>query len=206
MSKILAIKAHPLTGEESRSVKMFELFLNEYQTLHPEDTIEVVSLYDEFIPEIDQDLLAGWNALRAGQEFSTLTADQQKKVARFNELQEQFLAADKLIITNALWNLNIPTRLKAWMDTIMQAGKTFQYTETGPVGLITGKKAIHIQSSGGQYKGQDFASQYVRNILGFIGIVDTKQVVIEGIDHHPEHAQEILAEAEHQIKFEASMF
>ncbi len=64
-----------------------------------------------------------------------------KKIARFNELTEQFLAADKIVIANALWNLNIPTKLKAWFDTVNVAGKTFRYTENGPEGLVTGKKS-----------------------------------------------------------------
>ena len=62
------------------------------------------------------------------------------KIARFNELTDQFLAADKIVIANALWNLNIPTKLKAWFDTVNVAGKTFRYTENGPEGLVTGKK------------------------------------------------------------------
>lgn len=206
MATVLAIKAHPLTGAESRSVSMFELFLKEYQVKNPQDTIEVVELYDTFIPEVDKDMLSGWNALRSGTDFAALSEAQQKKIARFNELQEQFIKADKIVIANPLWNMNIPTRLKAWMDTIMQAGKTFKYTETGAVGLLTGKKALHIQSNGGSYNGQDFAAQYVKSILAFTGIIDTKQLFVEGIDHHPEQAETIMAEAKRQVLFEAGMF
>ena len=74
------------------------------------------------------------------QRFETLSENQQQKVARFNELTDQFLSADKVVIANPMWNLNVPTRLKAWVDTINVAGKTFQYTAEGPKPLTSGKK------------------------------------------------------------------
>ena len=112
-----------------------------------------------------------------------------------NSLTEQFLAADKIVIANALWNLNIPTKLKAWFDTVNVAGKTFRYTENGPEGLVTGKKALHIQSNGGVYNGQDFASQYVKGILNFVGINQVDQLFIEGIDYDPDRADELMQNA-----------
>lgn len=202
MSKLLVVKAHPLTKEESRSVMALDTFLEVYRQENPTDEIEILDVYNDFIPEIDAELLAAWGALRTGTEFTALDNNQQAKITRFNELTDQFLAADKIVIVNPLWNLNVPTRLKAWMDTINVAGKTFQYTDEGPKGLISGKKALHIQSNGGFYEGQDFSSQYVKGILGFIGVNEIDQLFIEGIDHHPEKAAELLAIAkEKAIQF-----
>lgn len=192
MSKLLVIKGHPLTKEESRSINALETFLESYQVQNPNDEITFLDLYTDFIPEIDEELLSGWNALRAGGEFTDLSESQQNKIARFNELTEQFLQTDKVVIANALWNLNVPTRLKAWIDTINVAGKTFAYTEEGPKGLTENKKALHIQSNGGFYEGQDFASQYIKGILNFIGVSEVEQLFIEGIDHQPEKAEELL--------------
>lgn len=192
MSKLLVVKAHPLTKEESRSVLAMETFLDSYRSENPTDEVEVLDVYSEFVPEIDEEMLSGWNALRAGAEFTELNESQQQKIARFNELTEQFLGADKVVIANALWNLNVPTRLKAWVDTINVAGKTFRYTEQGPEGLAGGKKALHIQSNGGFYNGEDFASKYVHGILSFIGVDKIDQLFIEGIDYQPENAEEIL--------------
>lgn len=195
MSTLLAVKAHPLTGEDSKSMKVFYAFLDSYKKSNPTDEIIVLDLFNEDFPEIDLDILTGWNDLSSGKEFAELTASQQKKIARFNESTEQFLAADKVVIGNGLWNLNIPTRLKAWFDTINVAGKTFRYTETGPVPLTEGKKVLHIQANGGVYEGQEFSSQYIKGILNFIGVEDIQQVLVEGADHHPERAEEIVAEA-----------
>lgn len=198
MSKLLVVKAHPLTKDESRSVRALETFLDSYQSENPTDVIEMLDVYSDFVPEIDEELLSGWGALRTGTEFTELTESQQTKVARFNELTDQFLSADKVVIANALWNLNVPTRLKAWVDTINVAGKTFKYTEEGPKPLTNGKKALHIQSNGGFYEGQDFASQYIKGILTFIGVDEINQLFIEGIDHYPEKAEELLNDAMNQ--------
>ncbi|CAD5901706.1 MULTISPECIES: FMN-dependent NADH-azoreductase [Carnobacterium] len=194
MSKVLVIKAHPLTGEVSRSMQVVDTFITAYKEKNHFDHINEINLYTSFIPEIDLDILAAWDALRTGTEFETLSQEQQDKVSRFNELTELFLDADKVIIANPLWNLNVPTRLKAWIDTVNVAGKTFKYTAEGPVGLVTDKKVLHIQSSGGVYKGQDPASQYLKMIFNFIGVTDYHQLAVEGMDHDPEHAPAIMAE------------
>ena len=195
MSKLLAIKAHPFTKEDSRSIRALDSFIESYRAAHPEDDIEILDVYDDFIPEIDGELLSGWNQLRAGATLGDLKESQKQKIIRFNELTEQFLSADKVVIANALWNLNVPTRLKAWIDTISVAGTTFKYTDEGPKGLVTGKTALHIQSNGGVYKGKDFASQYIRSILYFIGIEDVQELFIEGIDYAPERQEELMKEA-----------
>lgn len=194
MTKILIVKAHPLTAEASTSMKVLSHFTEAVAANDPSATIETLDLYKEYIPEVDEMLLTAFNQLKTGAAFDSLTADQQKAVSRFNELTEQFLAADKIIIANALWNLNIPSRLKSWVDTINVAGKTFQYTATGPQPLTSGKKAVHIQSSGGSYNGQDFSTRFIDAILKFVGVADVQQISIEGIDHHPEDAEKILAE------------
>ncbi|QIL46345.1 FMN-dependent NADH-azoreductase [Vagococcus coleopterorum] len=193
MTNVLVIKAHPLNDEQSTSMKVLSHFTDAVKVADADATIEILDLYNDFIPELDGPLLMAFNALKAGEEFTSLTADQQKNVARFNELTELFLNADKIIIGNALWNLNIPTRLKAWVDTINVAGKTFHYTATGPAPLTSGKKAVHIQSSGGSYNGQDYSTRFMEDILKFVGVADVQQIAIEGIDHHPEERENILA-------------
>lgn len=121
-------------------------------------------------------------------------------------MTDQFLAADKVVIANPLWNLQIPTRLKAWVDTINVAGKTFKYTAEGPVGLATGKKVLHIQANGGVYGGNDFASVYINGVLNFIGIDDVTSVYIEGQAYAPENAEQILADAVAKIETIAQTF
>ncbi len=80
MASVLVVKGHPLTAQESRSVKALTTFLTSYKENHPEDEVTVLELYRDDIPEIDEELLSGWEALRAGAEFSTLSESQQQKL------------------------------------------------------------------------------------------------------------------------------
>lgn len=195
LAKMLVIKAHPLRKNESRTVAVLDFFLARYRKSNPDDEITVLDLYEKGVPEIDGEILHGWQALGEGEEFSQLSASQQKKTQTFDGSTEQFLAADKIVIANPLWNLNIPTRLKAWIDTIVVAGKTFRYTPQGPKPLTAGKKALHIQSAGGTYSNQDAGSLYVSTILHFAGIKEVEKISIEGADYAPEKEEEIMKEA-----------
>ena len=206
MSNVLLVKGHPLTSETSFSVKGLEAFKAAYQAANPNDTITVLDVFADNVPEIDADIASAFNTLAAGGEFGALSPEQQAKVGCFGVLTDQFLAADKVVIANPLWNLQIPTRLKAWVDTINVAGKTFKYTAEGPVGLATGKKVLHIQANGGVYGGNDFASVYINGVLNFIGIDDVTSVYIEGQAYAPENAEQILADAVAKIETIAQTF
>jgi len=102
------------------------------------------------------------------------TDDQRKTLALSDTLIAEIEAADTLIIGVALYNFSIPASLKLWIDLVCRARKTFAYSEDGPKGLMTGKRAIVCFASGGTPFGSDidFASGYIRHILGFIGITD----------------------------------
>ena len=124
-----------------------------------------------------------------------LSPSQEKNLARYNELTEQFLQADKIVIVNPLWNLNVPSQLVSWINTINVAGRTFKYGPEGSIGLIKDKKVLHIQSNGGVYNGRDAASIYIRDIFKFLGVEDIHQVFIEGQSAEPARAEEIYQEA-----------
>lgn len=100
--------------------------------------------------------------------------DQRKTLALSDMLIAEIEAVDTLIIGVALYNFSIPASLKLWIDLVCRARKTFAYSEDGPEGLMTGKKAIVCFASGGTPFGSeiDFASGYIKHILGFIGIAD----------------------------------
>lgn len=206
MANVLIIKGHPLTPKESTTLKGLATFTKVYQEKNPQDHLEVLDVFSDDVPEIDETLLTAWNILKNGGEFSNLSEKQQKAVQRFDELTNQFLKTDKFVIANPLWNLNLPTKVKAWIDSFMVAGKTFCYTENGPMGMIEGKKMFHIQSSGGFYEGKDPASLYLNGIFNFIGVKDIQSAYIEGIEHHPDKAEEILAKAMKNIKKIAQEF
>lgn len=202
MSNLLVVQAHPLSAEKSRSVATQEAFIASYKKNNPTDTVTVLNLYKEGVPEIDAHLFETWAAANQNE----LSAEQLATLTRFNELTEQFLAHDKIVVTNALWNLSIPSRLKSWIDTIVVKGKTFTYTETGPVGLVPEKKLLHIQSNGGSFSGNEPGSKYLETIFNFMGVTDIEHIFIEGVDHYPEKAEEIIAEAHTKAELLAESF
>lgn len=100
--------------------------------------------------------------------------DQRAALAASDELIAELEAADTIVIGVPVYNFAIPASLKAWVDLIARARRTFRYTETGPEGLLKGKKAFLVVASGGVPVGSDydFATGYLRHVLGFVGITD----------------------------------
>ena len=201
MTKLLVVKGHPLTADYSMSLKGLDAFVAAYKAAHPTDEIEVLDVFDGTIPSLNTELVS---AMFAG-EGAQLTASQQEKLARFAELTEQFLAADKVVIANPMYNLMIPAELKSWVDTVNVAGKTFKYTAEGPVGLAGGKKVLHLQANGGVYGAQDPATVYMSAIFNFIG-ADFKQIAVEGHAYDPDKADALLAEFIAKVEAAAQTF
>lgn len=107
--------------------------------------------------------------------------EQRDTLALSDELIAEVKAADTLVIGLPIYNFGVPATLKAWVDQIARAGVTFRYSEAGPEGLLTGKRAIVIVASGGTEAGSDldFATGYMRHMLSFIGIRDVEFVTAD---------------------------
>ncbi|SMX23281.1 FMN-dependent NADH-azoreductase [Boseongicola aestuarii] len=102
------------------------------------------------------------------------TPEQAETLALSDTLIDEIKAADVLVIGLPIYNFGVPAAFKAWVDLVARAGVTFRYSETGPKGLLTGKRAIVAVASGGTEMGSDidFATGFIRHVLGFIGISD----------------------------------
>jgi len=98
-----------------------------------------------------------------------------------DKLVAELQQADSIIIASPIYNFSVPASLKAWIDQIARAGLTFNYTENGPVGKLKNKKAYIVMASGGTELGSeiDFASTYLKHVLGFIGIHDVSIISAE---------------------------
>ncbi|WP_105113893.1 FMN-dependent NADH-azoreductase [Streptococcus suis] len=196
MATVLIVKAHPLDAQKSYALRALEEFQTRYASLHPEDRIEIVDVFEDQIPALDKPLLESMGAAKKGIEISP---EQAEQLDRYNALTQQFLAADKIVVVNPLWNLNVPSQLVSWINTINVAGLTFKYGPEGSIGLVKDKKLLHIQSNGGVYAGQDPAAQYIKSIFEFLGFEDIHQVFIEGQSADPSQAQAIYDEAMSKI-------
>ncbi|WFD09367.1 FMN-dependent NADH-azoreductase [Tepidibacter hydrothermalis] len=185
MSKILYITANPKSEENSFSLSAGSEFINLYKEQNPNDEIVEIDVYNSDIPLIDKDVLSGWNKIQSGSEFTSLSDEEQRKVSRINELTDEFINADKYIFVTPLWNFSLPPMMKAYIDTICIAGKTFKYTENGSVGLLNNKKALHIQAMGGMYEQAvsnniEFGNTYMKAIIPFLGVEDVSSILIDG--------------------------
>jgi FMN-dependent NADH-azoreductase len=116
----------------------------------------------------------------------------QKDATRNARILEEFLAADVIVIGAPMYNFSLPSQLKAWLDRLAVAGKTFRYTATGVEGLIKGKRVLIASTRGGFYSGSyptaflDHQESYLKAVFGFIGITDISIVRAEGLAVSPE--------------------
>jgi FMN-dependent NADH-azoreductase len=122
-----------------------------------------------------------------------------------SEALDEFLAADVVVVGAPMYNFSIPSTLKAWIDRLAIAGRTFHYTADGPEGLAGGKRVIIASSRGGIYSegpaaAMDFQEDYLRKVFGFFGITDIEVVRAEGVNLSPENKVRALTRALETIR------
>lgn len=144
------------------------------------------------LPHLDISELGAWQVAAAER-----TAEQQALAARSDELLAELRANDVLVIAVPMYNLGIPSQLKAWFDRVLRAGETFRYTENGPQGLVEGKRAIILAARGGQYAGTEFDSQtpHLKAMLGLMGIKEVDVVYAEGLNLGEQQREAAIKEA-----------
>lgn len=130
----------------------------------------------------------------AGTRAGSTTPDAAAALAESDVLVDELLAADTLVIAAPMYNFGVPAALKAWIDQICRAGRTFNYTPQGPVGTVEGKRAYIIITTGGAPVGSpvDFVSPYLKAVLGFIGITDLTIVAVDAL-RGPDSAAKVAA-------------
>jgi len=130
------------------------------------------------VPHLDEFRFAAFLA-----KPESRTPEQRAVVAYSDQLIGELRQADTLVLGLPMYNFGIPSQLKAYFDHVARAGVTFRYTEQGPVGLLTGKRAYVFAARGGRYAGtpRDTQSAYVRDFLSFVGVSDVEFVYAEGL-------------------------
>ncbi|MBH3337741.1 FMN-dependent NADH-azoreductase [Pseudomonas mendocina] len=191
MSRVLVIESSA-RQQGSVSRELTQQFIAKWQAEHPADQIQVRDLAAEPVPHLDATLLGGWMTPSEQQSEAEKAA-----LARSNQLTDELLAADVLVLAAPMYNFAIPSTLKAWLDHVLRAGVTFKYTETGPQGLLTGKRAFVLTARGGIYAGSglDHQEPYLRQALAFIGIHDVQFIHAEGLNLGGEFSEKGLAQA-----------
>lgn len=194
MSKILYIKANAKPEGVSRTFRISDEFVKEYQNLHPNDEIITLDLYKEGINFLSEEgIMMHRPAPGEGRDHPVL------------KYAYQFAKADKYIFAEPLWNLGIPAILKAYIDYVCVTSITFKYTAEGPVGLCLGKKAVNITTRGGDYSsgiaaGLEMGDKYLKTILGFMGITDYTTIAANQMDVIGQDADALVAKAMNEAK------
>lgn len=175
MSNVLHIKAS-IRGDESVSNTLGNIIVDGLKARGANVTTRDLSAND--IPFVD--------GARFGANL-TPAADRTPKQAELAAIADTLIAelqdADTIVFSVPVYNFGVPAVVKAWADLVARAGTTFNYTENGPVGALTGKKAYIVAASGGTPIGSDmdFMSSWLKFFLGFIGITDVELVAADGI-------------------------
>jgi FMN-dependent NADH-azoreductase len=213
LSTVLYITAHPLNEENSYSLAVGKEFIETYRENNPNDEVVHLDLFKMNIPQIDADVLGAWGKLGKGTAFDQLSSVERAKVDRLGELVDQFVAADKYVFVNPVWNFSFPPVMKAYIDSICVSGKTFKYTPgTGLVGLLNSKKAVHIQASGmvlspgTDFAGMEISDRHLGVIVEFLGISNYETIFVEGINADPDLATSIKEKAIKKAKDVANRF
>lgn len=200
---VLYITAHPLSVEESISLSVGKEFIDSYRANNPEADVIEIDLFKDKAPVVDAEILTSRTKLFAWRQsnsdvpfYKMLTEGEKEKLERVDKIVDQFIIADKVVFVSPMWNLTIPHVLLDYLNCLLVPGKTYKYTEHGPVGLLSDKKILHIQSSGGIYSHGpaeqiEMGNRYVQTIMRFMGLTDTEKLFVEGTAQFPENAIQI---------------
>lgn len=194
MTQLLQINSS-IFGDEGESTKLANIFVSLWKKVNPEGIVIVRDLKDCTIPHLD----AG--RFRAFVVAPDKRTQEQRAVIELSDmLIAEIKAADIIVIGAPMYNLTIPSALKAYIDHIARAGETFRYSKSGPIGLLEGKKAIIVAARGGLYhKAEDMVGTYLERVLQFLGIVDVNVIRAEGLAVSDTHRSHGLQSAERQM-------
>ena len=197
--KLLHIDSSVL-GSNSVSRQLTATIVAQWKTAQPAIEVEYLDLAIDAPNHLSTESL-GFR-LPAGGE---LTAAQARENAVSEALVTQFLAADVIVLGAPLYNFSVPSQLKAWIDRVAQAGRTFKYTEKGPQGLAGGKTVIVASTRGGVYSTSDrgrameHQESYLQTVFGFLGITDVRFVRAEGLAMGDAAKQQAMQTAQDEI-------
>ena len=199
--KLLHIDSSPL-GSNSVSRDLTRRTVAQWQAAHPGTAVEYLDLDANAPAHLNMDSLGFRLGTEAGNDA------QRRENAISEKLVSQFLAADVVVLGAPMYNFTVPTQLKAWIDRIAQAGRTFRYTAAGPEGLAKGKTLVVVSTRGGVYAGtagetMDHQESYLKTVFGFMGVVDIRFVRAEGLALGDDAKARAVAAAETDIRAHA---
>ena len=199
MSKLLFIKSSILGGD-SKSSLIAEEFIESWKRKHAGAQVVIRDLGASPVSHLALDHLGA--VMTPADKRSS---EQARSVAAADAMIAELEEADTIVVASPMYNFSISTNLRAWIDHVVRAGRTFRYTEEGrPQGLLKNKKVVVVTGRGGVYSegpmtAFDFQEPYLRTILGFIGLTNITFIHVEGLRISADAAAKGLAKARAQI-------
>lgn len=197
MNKTLFQLNTSIFSSNGQSSRLADEFVARWREQNPGATVIVRDLARDPVPHITAERFQAFLA-----KPEARNAEQRAVVAYSDELIEELKRAEVFVLGLPMYNFDVPSTLKAYFDHIARAGVTFRYTDKGPAGLLTGKKAYVFAARGGAYLGTpaDTQTAYVRQFLGFLGITDLEFVYAEGLAISESSKQAALSQAQQAIE------
>jgi len=196
MSKILVVHSSP-RQERSVSRKLTNDFVQQWLKQHPEAKVVTRDVARQPVPHVSEDWIIG-----AFSPADTLTPDAKAAIDISNELVDELFSADRYVFAVPMYNFNVPSTFKAYLDQIVRVGRTFSVGANGYQGLLKDKKALFVTSSGGSfpagspYAAYNFQEPYLRAVAAFLGITDVQFVVADGLARGDDAAKNSITKAE----------
>ena len=196
MKTLLQIQSS-LFSNAGQSSRLADAFVAEWRRANPAGRVIERDLAKEPVPHLTAERFQAFLS-----KPEARTPEQEAVLGFSNSLIEELRSADVVVLGLPMYNFGVPSMLKAYFDHIARAGVTFKYTEKGPVGLLTGKKAYVFATRGGLYAGtpRDSQTTYVRDFLAFLGIDDVEFVYAEGLAMGAEQQKKALDSAGASIR------
>ncbi len=185
-----------LNGADGRSSALAREYLDRLTARRPGLRITHRDLAADPPPHLDAATFAAF-----GTPPDRRDAGQRRRVAWSDAAIAELRAADRVVVAAPMYNFGVPSALKAWMDHVARAGITFRYTEHGPEGLLTGRRAVVVSTRGGRYAGTPSDSQtpFIETFLGFLGLGPVEFVHAEGLAMGEDHAAAALESAQRDL-------
>ena len=200
MSRILYLRSS-LSGHDSVSNQLADEFLEGLKARNPGALVTTLDLAKDPLPHLGAEEFAAWTVP------DDQRSDAQRGLAMLSDqLIDALFTHDTLVLAVPMYNLGIPSTLKAWIDRVARAGKTFRYTAEGPVGLVNGVRTYVFFARGGVYRNTSLDTQtgHLRAVLGLMGITDVESVYAEGLNMGDKARSASLAEARSAISMLAT--
>ena len=198
MANLLLVTSS-LFGDGSQSQLIAIEFIDRWRETHPSTTVVERDLTADSMPHLSLSTFAA-----SMQPSDSRSATEREAAALADRIIEEVEAANVIVIAAPMYNFSIPSTLKAWIDHVARAGRTFRFGAAGPEGMLKGKKVFIVTGRGGIYsngpaKSLDFQEPYLRAVLAFLGLDDVTFIHVEGLKISPEAAAAAIDRAREAI-------